>query len=366
MAVISQRYAYVGHSFQPYEGQNQQRYRKSKRHFRHWLEGSTGTPSSSSYDPLDEFFSPQNDHHWVAALTSSNNVPATLHQSELNVIGPQSMSRQRAATPEIDQAILDGLMQDLHHHKTPSTVPATPSHTNDEAFVSSLLDDHPSARNELEPVQDARANLLPASGPSSSWLAEYKDNPQALVGGMSQRMYTSWNNVHRAERNVKRLRKAWPEPTSLKRLDYLPSWYKLRAVRLDRRDEDQSIRESINTRLFNGRLKWIDVDSVPTLASQLRKKSPFRVNTIHRRLEPLVVPAPRSHKQTQVAIHITDVNVYSSREGTIGRGTFLERTPFYLFWEYLMKLTLQDLRALCTSMVQRTLIKLITASSISI
>lgn len=38
-AVISQRYAYVGHSFQPYEGQNQQRYRKSKRHFRSLVGG---------------------------------------------------------------------------------------------------------------------------------------------------------------------------------------------------------------------------------------------------------------------------------------------------------------------------------------
>lgn len=95
--------------------------------------------------------------------------------------------------------------------------------------------------------------------------------------------------------------------------------------------QDAHVRQRINSELFTGKLKWVELEANPSLARYLRKRTPFGKDVYHRQL-PVFVPAPVGHKQTQVAIHITASNVAQRGPATVARSAILEKQPVYFFW----------------------------------
>ncbi len=247
-----------------------------------WVpDAGASAPSSSSFDTQGTFFSPQDYNRWEHSMTSSTDVPAAPHWSGPNL---QDASRgwSHAIDSEMDRAILNGVMQDLRHHKSTSSVPTTPLHLDEDAFVASLLSDSPS-RNELEHAREyehhqEHAFLPTMIGPnavSGSSLQGYQLVPGTDLTGMSRSEYQEWNRQVKQERTRSRLRRGWPEPSSFHRFNWLPSWSGRRNVMINTQVQDAHVRQRINSELFTGKLKWVELEANPSLARYLRKRTPF-------------------------------------------------------------------------------------------
>lgn len=125
-----------------------------------------------------------------------------------------------------------------------------------------------------------------------------------------------------------KIRERAREPENLRKLEVMPPLRNLRrAVPTLLMAEHAEIRDFINSRVFDGRLRWVNLDEAPKIWDTLRRKSPLYSPS--RRVPSVTIGTPEGGL---LWLHVTEHG--SGKPSFKTEGTVLENRPFYAFWGF--------------------------------
>lgn len=235
--------------------------------------------------------------------SSSSTQPWTLPRDQYHDISSHSSTfwAREPAQPsppidEVDRSILDSVLLDIEREEH-ARAQAQDSEVHAPADGSDA-DAPPMAGAEHDPFEMDYAAIMPLDA--------------------------------RARARLFKIRRQKMEPEVLRSIPYSPplkDTYQGIRARIYK-SEKSRVRRLINSQVFGGSLRWVDLKEAPDIWETIPRLSPTIARS--RRLPLINISTPEGSKLGPIGVYVTDHGngKYSART----RGTVLEKKPYFAFW----------------------------------
>lgn len=288
------------HLVSPHSSDNVDRYSSTPESAPAWQPGdapSTGLYDTTAFEQGTTPWSLQH-HHPTSSSYAAEHCSSTFHPLSPPI-------------DDVDRNILNSILAHIEHEQRDGAQPSPGEHHD-------IID--------LTQEDDDRPSSPPEKAPSGSGNGQHED-PQQFLHWINIQSDASTEDKRANDFELRRRRR---EPVSI---GSLPHVVPLGDVYHDLRariyiNKDASVRSLINSMVFGGRLRWVELEEAPRIWDTLRRKSPTRMR--HRLLPSVRISTPQGFSMGQIGVYITDHG--NGKTSARTAGTVLDGKDYYAFW----------------------------------